>query len=199
MASSIKHRATARREDDIQIRLEKLKQEVAALSKGMRVHVSADCPPEIEEQLWKRVIAFEHATEVQPFEVLVLSGVSLPPPEDLDDVELTVKLWEVIRRLAFLGMYLFFTDHLSDRQLYARLWTDVLREPAELQPDDPDVACDVDLTEPGSEEGILLYLRYYADEDGRRRWAEEWPDHPMPDAEQLPFDRDRDLPRPCFG
>src|SRR5439155_13497591 len=85
------------RQDDIDVRIEKLKQEAAALSDGqMRAHVSADCPPDIEEQFWKRVIAFENAPHVEPLQVLVQSGLTLPPPEQVDDAQLTVKLWEAI-------------------------------------------------------------------------------------------------------
>ena len=40
---------------------------------------------------------------------------------------------------------------------------------------------------------------YYADEEDRRMWAQEWPDYPMPDTAELPFDRDRHLPEPRYG
>jgi len=41
--------------------------------------------------------------------------VALPPPDELSDSELSVKLWEVINMLALLGTFLHSTDHLSDR------------------------------------------------------------------------------------
>jgi len=112
---------------------------------------------------------------------------------------LTVALSEAIRGMAALGMYLYSTDHLSDRELYARLWNDVLREPTPLLPYDDNGEWHVDLVSSGSEEDTQLYLKYYADEEDRRRWAEDWPDDPLPDPAPLPFDRDRHLPRPDFG
>jgi hypothetical protein len=116
---------------DVHARIEKLKEEANALSHGqMRSHVSPDCPADIEEQFWRRVVAFENAPRVEPFQVLIQSGVTLPPPEEVDDAQLTVRLWEAIHGMASLGMYLNSTDHLSDRELYVRLWTDVLRERA---------------------------------------------------------------------
>jgi hypothetical protein len=101
--------------------------------------------------------------------------------------------------MASIGMYLDSTDHLSDRELYVRLWTDVLRQPTELDPDDRGAAWHIDLVGRGSDEDIRLYLMYYADEEDRRMWAQEWPDYPMPDTAELPFDRDRHLPEPRDG
>lgn len=67
-----------------------------------------------------------------------------------------------------------------------------------MLPDDPDFACHIDLIGSGSDGDIHLYLKYYADEEARYRWAKEWPNEPVPDHAQPPFDRDRHLPRPHF-
>jgi hypothetical protein len=95
-------------------------------------------------------------------------------------------------------MFLLFTDHLSDRQLYARRWSDTLRVPTALDPPDDHGAWHIDLTRSGSEEDVETYLKYYADEDERRSWAEDWPDDRMPEQAPPPFDRDRHLPRSGF-
>lgn len=122
--------------------------------------------------------------------------MSLPPPEELDDTQLRTRLSEVIQGLALFGAYLHHTDHLSERELYAHLWHDFLREPAVLQPDNPDFAYHLDVIGSGSEEDNDIYLKYYADEKERRQWAKEWPDDTLPEHEQPPFDRDRHLPTP---
>lgn len=54
----------------------------------------------------------------------------------------------------------------------------------------------IDLVGSGSEEHIFLHLKHYADEEQRRIWLEDWPDDPMPDHEDPPYDRDRLLPQP---
>jgi hypothetical protein len=156
--------------------------------------VSPDLPADVQEQFWKHVLAFEDAPEVVPFDLLVNFGVSLPAPDDLDDGHLTTRLWEVIHAMADLGLVLDFTNHLSDRELYARLWNDVLREPTQLDPEDTLSVLHIDVSWSPSDEGTLVYLKYYADDDVRRDWAREWPDYAMPDRVPLPFDRDRHLP-----
>ena len=154
-----------------------------------------DCPPEVEEQFWKQVIAYHELEEAPLFGVLLKAGVTLPAPQQLDDQQLTVKLWEVIRALAMLGAFLEFTDHLSDRELYARLWNDILRGPTLLQPEDLDFACHIDLLGTGSEEDSALYLKYFADHGERRRWAVQFPEDEIPDHVDPPNDRDRHLPK----
>lgn len=177
-------------------RIDKLKGQAAELTGGrMNASVSPDCPPEIEEQFWEHVVAFEQADGVPLSDLLIERGVSLPPPEELDDAQLTEKLREVIHALAGLGTYLHSTDHLTDRDLYTHLWSESLREPTVIMPENPDFAYHIDLVGSGSEEDILLYMKHYADEETRRRWAADWPDDLLPDHEPAPFDRDRHLPQ----
>ncbi|HEV8714525.1 MAG TPA: hypothetical protein VGX03_17070 [Candidatus Binatia bacterium] len=178
-------------------RIQQLKHKAEELTGGETLAFeSGNCPPEIEGAFWEHVVAFEQAKWISPFEMLVNGGLSLPPPAELDDAQLTAKLWEVIQGLALLGAYLHNTDHLSDRELYEHLWNDFLREPAVLQPDNPDFAYHFDVIGSGSEEDTFIYLKYYADEEERRQWAKEWPEDALPEHEQPPFDRDRHLPTP---
>jgi hypothetical protein len=46
-----------------------------------------------------------------------------------------------------------------------------------------------------SEEDLILLMRHYSSAEERARWAEEFPDFPMPPMEKPPYDRDRRLPR----
>ena len=162
--------------------------------------VSPACPPDIAQQFWDYVQAIEREHDTLPFDLLVASGVALPFPDDLDNARLTDKLWEVVVALSAVGVYLHSTDRLSDRDLYAYLyaylWKEALRQPATILPDNPSFAYHIDLISSGSEEDILLFLKYYADGDARRSWAVEWPDLILPNREPRPFDRDRRLPRP---
>src|SRR3990172_8364745 len=149
-------------------------------NKGISFDESGDCPTEVQEQFQKNVDAFEQAKWGQPFQVLVDSGISLPPHDKLADTELNAKLWEAINALALMGAYLEHTDHLSDRELYILLWGDVLLEEIVFQSGDMNLACHIDLIGSGSEEDNNIYLKYYADEDDRTLWVKEFPGESVP-------------------
>lgn len=153
----------------------------------------------IETDLWMDYELGDDAATSE-FDRLVEGGVELPFPAALDDQEVSAKLWEVIGRLAGMGLFLVNTDHLSDRELYERLWTDVLREEAR-----DDKTCSsmegcgiIDLVGSGSEEEILEWLTYYADDKARYDFIGVLGGTPMPDREDTSYDRDRCLPAPLF-
>ncbi len=148
----------------------------------------------LQKQFMEHVAAFEDAEWTTNFDQLAQGGMALPAPDDLDDAQLNAKLWEVIRGLAMLRTFLYNTDHLSDRELYEELWHQVLREESPNMPINADSACHIDLVGSGSEQDNEFYLRYYADEEDRRLWAQDWPDDVLPAHETLPYDRDRHLP-----
>ncbi|MFA7242808.1 MAG: hypothetical protein WC091_22105 [Sulfuricellaceae bacterium] len=155
-----------------------------------------DCSSAIQKQFQNYVDAFEQAEWTQTFQVLVASGISLPPSGELSDADLDAKLWEIINALALMGAYLEHTDHLSNRELYILLLDDVLLEETVIPSPAIASVCHIDLIGSGSDEDNDTYLKYYADEDDRSLWLEEFPDEPMPSREPLPYDRDRRLPKP---
>ena len=123
----------------------------------------------------------------------------MPPPDELADAELNAKLWEVINALALMGAYLEHTDHLSDRELYLLLWGDMLLEELVIQSPTASLVCHIDLIGSGSDEDNNIFLKYYADEEDRVFWVKEYPNEPVPARERLPFERDRQLPKPGTG
>lgn len=154
---------------------------------------------EFEEKFLEHILAMEGVDEAPLFDALVEGGVDMPPAGELDDTRLSPKLWEVIRAMALLGHYLYHTDHLSDRQLYELLWTEILREPTSVLPSDPTFACHIDILGGCSDEDMQLNLKYYADEDYRQEWSESECNFPIPAHEDPPYDRDRHLPQPDFN
>ena len=161
---------------------------------GTTVWESDTLSPEQRRHFWQRVVDHETAPSTTDFQRLTNTGIDLPEPDSMDDDRMAAKLWEVIDALADLGVFLRQTDHLSDRDLYTALWRDVLRQEVPIVPEGEVGAWIVDLLGGGSEQDIHLYLKYYADEEDRRRWKVDYPDDEMPEREQPPFDRDRRLP-----
>jgi hypothetical protein len=152
----------------------------------------------LEEKFLEQMCFMEGVGEQPLFDMLENKGIQLPESAGLNDAQLQAKLWEVINGMASLGCYLSSTDHLSDRQLYDLLWTDLLREPASACPDDSCCACHIDVLGGCSEEDLQLRLKYYADEYERLSWADEYPEDAIPPHEPLPYDRDRHLPLPPY-
>lgn len=184
-------------EPDQEQRIAKLRQELEKLG-GSPVSLES-MPADMEEEFLRQVLEYESAEPISLFRLLENSGLEIPAPDQLDDPTLAARLKEIVERMASMGAYLLHTDHLSDRELYHYLYSDGLREEAVLFPENPSYAYMIDLTGSGSETDNQNYLKFYAGEEHRQRWARDWPDDSIPEHEDPPFDRDRFLPQSPLG
>jgi hypothetical protein len=182
---------------DQEIRINELRETVREAASGeMAEWESPDCPPELAEQFWNNVLAYETADQTSHFCQLEESGIALPPPDKLSDAEVHGKLWQIIHTLAARNTFLSQTDHLSDRELYEHLWDETLREVTVDMPLSSGWTHHIDLLSSGSDEDNELYLKYYADEQYRQHWQKDFPDDAIPPHVDPPHDRDRHLPKP---
>lgn len=143
---------------------------------------------------WRELYGYDTSPETSENEILRAEGIDVPPADDLDDAELTAKLWEIIYALAARNTYLHHTDHLGDRELYTHLVEEAFNE---ITKDlvIPGWTQHIDIIGGGSEEDVQIGLRYYDDDESRARWHEHWPDDVIPPKEKPPYDRDRLLPK----
>jgi hypothetical protein len=178
-------------------RIAKLRAELEKLG-GSTMSIDS-MPADMEEEFLRHVLEYETAAPISLISLLANAGLEVQAPEQLDKDTLRIKLKDIIERMASLGAYLLHTNHLSDRELYEYLYGDALREEVVLFPENPSYAYMIDLTGSGGDEDNQTYLKYYADEEHRRQWAHDWPDDPLPDHEDPPFDRDRFLPQSPLG
>jgi hypothetical protein len=147
------------------------------------------------EALQRYFESLEDGPFTTDFKRLTSAGLELPHPDSLNDDQLARKLWEVIHALARMRTFITSTDHLSDRELYTRLWTDTLHH--EVPEEDFGLGTShVDLVSTGSEEDVEAWLKYYADDDTRRKWLEDFPEYVLPAQQTCPHDRDRHMPQP---
>jgi len=178
-------------------RINKLRAELEKL--GGSTSTLESMPADMEEEFLRHVLEYETAEQISLLRLLENSGLEIPAPESLDDDALKIKLKDIIDRMASVGSYLLHTNHVSDRDLYGYLYHEALREETVLFPENPSYAYMIDLTGSGSEDDNQTYLKYYADEEYRRQWAHDWPNDPIPEHEEPPFDRDRFLPQSPVG
>ena len=134
----------------------------------------------------------EKAPLVSHLDALARRGILPKDPDELDDQSLSSQLHLIIEALASRNTFLVHTDHMSDRELYIVLCSDVLRQRM------PDVSRDghirelIDMIGASGQKQLDLYLKHYAGPSERRWWSRargHIPDHVDP-----PYDRDRFLP-----
>ena len=125
------------------------------------------------------------------FDVLTKLKIELPPPEKLTNRRLTAKLWEVIHALLDQSIVLGNTDHLSDRELYKLLWKETLHKQFAIS---RHYTLEVDMTKTGVDDGMPIYLKYYASEAQRRMYSQFYPRFKMPKHVEPPRRRDHLIP-----
>jgi hypothetical protein len=125
------------------------------------------------------------------FDVLTELKIELPPPEKLTNHRLTAKLWEVIHALLDQSIVLGNTDHLSDRELYTLLRDETLHKQFVIS---RHYTLQVDMTKTGVNDGMPIYLKYYASEAQRRLYLQFYPRFKMPKHVDPPRRRDHLIP-----
>ena len=178
---------------DQEIRINELEESVREL--GGDMHFSPDCPPDLHEQSLRSVLDWEHTPDTTHLEQLARRGYIPPSPGQLDDAQVHEHLWALIRQLAEIRVFLYCTNHLSDRELYTWLVDDSLRECVKDFPADESSAWHLDVLGGCSEEDLHLSLMYYDDEETRQHWHADFPEDEIPPHEDPPYDRDRLLPQ----
>jgi len=108
-----------------------------------------DNPQEPDEFYWTMVYDLEHAPTVTARQRLLEHGIIPVPPQELSDhTSLHDELWTVIEALSMVGIFLFNTNHLTDSNLYARLYYKILDEPTRLMPPSSEAAEFIDCLHP---------------------------------------------------
>ena len=98
---------------------------------------------------WTLVYDLEEAPATTGRAMLLEHRIVPVPPQDLvSDDDLHDELWTVIEALDASGVYLVNTEHMGDRDLYARLYYRILDEPTRCLPPDSEAAEYIDCLHP---------------------------------------------------
>jgi hypothetical protein len=176
---------------DREIQREKLVHEIRAM--GGLVPDSNGRTSETELEFFRQVIAWEKGPFITQRAWFERRGMTFALPEQLGGGRLEKELWRLIAALAEARVFLACTNHLSDAQLYNKLVHEVLDDEVPDLARSPNEGLHWDFSESDSADP-LVWLTYYATEDQRRDWLEEFPDIELPPRREPPFDRDRHLP-----
>ncbi|HYG34874.1 MAG TPA: hypothetical protein VEC99_08830 [Clostridia bacterium] len=142
--------------------------------------------------------AMEPESWTPPVKKLTAENVPLLPPAEITEETLTPILWELLHNLALRGFYVLHTDHLSDLDLYAKLWHHGLREPALMPGRNLRGGWFHDFLGSWGTEEMQLWLKYYATDEQRAKHAAEYPQDTIPPKEKLRYSRDWRLPKGPF-
>jgi hypothetical protein len=145
-------------------------------------------PLAVENEFLASMLAWEQAP-VLPIYRWFEPELRPPRPGVLSDENLHEILWDVIGKLYEQRIVLDFTDHLTDRELYALIYRDILPS-REKKIDSGLNYLHWDCT--GTSRDPEIWLRYYATEDERELWAETYR-LPLPEPADPPYPRN--LPR----
>lgn len=134
-------------------------------------------PTPAENRFLESMLAWELAP-TRPVARWFEPPLALQPACTLDDGRLRERLWETIERLFSRRIVLDFTDHLSDRELYALIRRDILPAPVK-QVDLPDNYLHWDCS--ASDDGDpTAWLAFYATDEEREQWQLEEGREPPP-------------------
>jgi len=185
------------RDIERQMNIHRLKNEASELAGGqMTTFESPDLPPEVSEQFWENVVAFERAPLRTIHQKLKAADIPMPPAAEMSDEGLHARLWQIIEFLATQKTFLSDTNHLSERELYTHLRDESF---CEASPDFPGMNLHLSPIGSGNEESTWLNFRFYAGDDSRTSWMNQFPDYEMPERIEPPFQRDHLFPQADYS
>jgi hypothetical protein len=187
--------------DSLNRRLANADRAILRAQLGRKIHELGGILPEpagdevsdLELDFLKRVIAWETSPTSTHRTWLARQRLVFPAPEGLHGSALEHELWRLIEALAVARVFLYHTNHLSDAELYAKLWHEVLEADAPDFARTPDDGCHWDFADAAGS-GEHVWLTYHASEEERQDWKDSFPDVVLPPRQHALYSRDDRLP-----
>jgi hypothetical protein len=182
------------------LRIAELRAELASLTgEPISRHLAEDADTDDDSERWMQDIdAIESGPSMPLHDILQQRRNYTPPPLARlhNPIDLGENLWLLLYALASIRTFIYDTNHLSDRELYAVLLDEVLSNSTTILAEGTAWNCRTSICEitDRSDPQQSAYWRYYADED-MRNWHQELnPEEELPERAEPPFDRDDYLP-----
>jgi hypothetical protein len=141
-------------------------------------------PTPVENEYLESMLEWEKAP-VLPIRDWFEPPLIIPHPDAVSGRELSDILWETIQKLYEKRIVLDFTDHLSDRELYCLVFSDILPSSEKrVRASNNYLHWDCANTTGDPE----TWLRYYASPEEREAWEQEF-NFPLPPSEPPPYPR----------
>jgi len=151
---------------------------------SLQILDSGRVPIRVENEFLSAILAWERAP-VLPISQWFAPKLAPPRADQLSSEELHEVLWDMIHKLASRRIYLDFTDHLSDGELYRLIVRDIL--PSQEKMVDLSSHC-IYYNCAEADGDVDTWLRFYASEEERLGWMEET-GGPLPPVESSPYPR----------
>lgn len=146
---------------------------------------------------WTLIYDFEHAPVTTNFKQLEQLGVVMKNSSDISDEELPTVLNNVFKGLEKYSIYLIRTNHLTDRDLYERLTTEIFVEEIRDLPPNSGVHEYIDLTGGGTGNARMTFESYYGTDESREELSSVTGLYIM--KKSVVSNRDESLPKPILG
>lgn len=184
------------------LRIAELRQRLSQVSnEDLPIDNRPDISLEAQEKFLRHMIALHGTNSNVNIRKLLLEKGHKPfrSPSALRSASsLHKELHRLIEALASIHFYLHHTNHLTDAELYRLLTQKLLKESSDILAEETQASihCDVSDFYEDSQEGVDIYLSYYADEMERQEFLAANPEWLLPPVLPCPSNRDELLPRP---
>ncbi len=142
--------------------------------------------PEAANRMWEMLRSEEELFATTMLEELERRGWTPAPSLRVTDAELPKALERLVLDLSWINVYLHFTEHLSDRELYEAIMEEIRENPITIFPNDAASAISIGFLWVSEESEQATWLRFYASEEERTKETREGP---IPPSEDAPFPR----------
>jgi hypothetical protein len=189
--TELRNEALARRDEMMQTRTSTIRKLVE------------DAEPDNKDiQFWSMVYDFEQGPTITGRAQLLEQGIIPVPPQELTGIDLHDELWTVIEALSRCGIFITNTSHLTDHDLYCRLYYRILDEQTRVMPPSCEASEFIDCLHPMDLEhplGKKAAKQHAKNRNNERRSTEPYLRGPAYNIRCQLNDRDSHLPRPDWS